>query len=316
MLVHLQYKHKEEYTAVTSKATLDTGALSRSAQRLITAVFQQLSPISHSSSGWKALTDSVCFCIAKDMLPYDAVTDPGFRHMLHMFEPRYVPPDRTTIARHYMPLLYEREKAKVTSTMASGLQHFAITSDGWSSQANHSYVSLTVHYINQQWETCYHLLETAESTTDNTAVNLATGLEEVLARWQLPLSKLSGATTDNARNITAALEILGWQQLGCFAHTLQLGVHKAMALPEMIRALGRAKRLVGHFHHSVKSTNVLHQKQKDLRHDEQHLIQTSYIHATVQLHTYLSHSIQCNVYYLTVNNFPFLIFIVFLSSLM
>ena len=88
-------------------------------------------------------------------------------------------------------------------------------------------------------------------------------------------------------------------------HTLQLGVHKAMALPEMIRALGHAKRLVGHFHHSVKSTNVLHQKQKDLRHDEQHLIQASYIHATVQLHTYLSHLIQCSVYYLTVNNFPF-----------
>ena len=33
MLVHLQYKHKEEYTAVTSKATLDTGVPSRSAQR-------------------------------------------------------------------------------------------------------------------------------------------------------------------------------------------------------------------------------------------------------------------------------------------
>ena len=140
MLVHLQYKHKEKYTAVTSKATLDTGVPSQSVQHSMTAVFQQLSPISRSSSRWKALTDSVCFCIAKDMLPYDTVTDLGFRHMLHTFEPRCVPPDRTTIARHYMPLLYEREKAKVTSAMASGLQHFAVTSDGWSSRANHSYV--------------------------------------------------------------------------------------------------------------------------------------------------------------------------------
>ena len=80
--------------------------------------------------------------------------------------------------------------------------------DGAHGQTTATYVSLTVHYINEQWETCYHLLETAESTTDHTAVNLATRLEEVLARWQLPLPKLSGATTDNARNITAALEIL------------------------------------------------------------------------------------------------------------
>ena len=50
MLVHLQYKHKEEYTAVTSKATRDTGAPSRSAQRSITDFFQQLSPISRSFS--------------------------------------------------------------------------------------------------------------------------------------------------------------------------------------------------------------------------------------------------------------------------
>ena len=41
----------------------------------------------------------------------------------------------------------------------------------------------------------------------------------------------------------------------------------------MKRALGRAKRLAGHFHHSVKSANVLRQKQKDLHHDEHSLIQ-------------------------------------------
>ena len=92
------------------------------------------------------------------MLPFDAVTDPGFRHMLPTFEPRY------TITRHYMPELYECVKAKVADAMASGMQYFAVTSDGWSSQASHSYVSLIVHYINEHWEICCHLLETAESS--------------------------------------------------------------------------------------------------------------------------------------------------------
>jgi len=278
MLVHLQYKHKDEYAEVVkAKASTDSGVPSRSTmahcQRSITSAFQQASAISRSSSRWRALTDSVCYCLAKDMLPFDAVTDPGFRHMLHTFEPRYIPPDRTTIARHYMPELYEREKEKVVSAMASGLQHFAITTDGWSSRANHSYVSLTVHYINEQWELCSHLLETTESSVSHTAANLATGLEEVLARWKLSLTSLSAATTDNAKNIVAALEILDCQRFGCFSHTLQLGVQKAMAVPEVARALRRAKQLVGHFHHSVKSTNVLRQKQKDLRHDELNLIQ-------------------------------------------
>ena len=40
-----------------------------------------------SSVRWKALTDSVCHCIAKDMLPVDTINDPGFRQMLHTIEP-------------------------------------------------------------------------------------------------------------------------------------------------------------------------------------------------------------------------------------
>ena len=107
--------------------------------------------IPRSSSRWKLLTDSVCYCIAKDMLPFVCVNDPGFRQMLHTFEPRYVPPDRTTIPRYYMPELYDQEKTRIMKAIATELQYFAFTSDGWSSRANHSYISLTVHYIDSQW---------------------------------------------------------------------------------------------------------------------------------------------------------------------
>ena len=276
MLVHLQYYHKGEYSDISSKTTVNAGRMStqlQEGQRSITEAFEQLSPIPRSSSRWKSLTNSVCYCIAKDMLPFDCVNDSGFRHMLHTFEPRYVPPDRSTITRHYMPELYDQEKTKVTEAIATELQYFAFTSDGWSSRANHSYISLTIHYIDSQWAVRCHLLETAEFTTNHTADNLAISLQDLLARWKLPMTCLSGATTDNARNIVLALDNLDWPHIGCFAHTLQLGVQKAMEVPEIARALGRAKRLVSHFHHSVKSTNVLRQKQKDLHHAEQNLIQ-------------------------------------------
>ena len=59
----------------------------------------------------------------------------------------------------------------------------------------------------------------------------------------------------------------------CFTHTIQLGVQKAMDLPEMSKAIGRAKRLVSHFNHSCKSSYVLRCKQQDLKHDKQCLIQ-------------------------------------------
>ena len=190
------------------------------------------------------------------MFPVNTVSDDGFRHMIQKFDPRYIPPDRTTFARNHIPALYEREKARVKKEVSSELQYFAVTTDGWTSRANCSYVSLTVHYINKSWEMCYHLLETAESTEDHTASSLAAAMKVALERWELKPERLSVAVTDNARNISLAIEQLNKLHVGCFAHTLQLGVQKAMELPEMAKVLGRAKILVSHFNHSCKSSNL------------------------------------------------------------
>ena len=136
--------------------------------------------------------------------------------MLHVFEPRYTLPVHTTISRSYMPALYAQEKAKVTKKIEG-------TTDGWSSRANNSYISLTVHYIDDQWSTCCHMLETAECTTDHTAANLATGLEEALEHWELPANNISVATTDNAKTITAAIKFFRLEAVRLLSAHLALG---------------------------------------------------------------------------------------------
>jgi hypothetical protein len=266
MLVHLQYNHRQEYNEVKATDSGVSGVTKVSQQPTITKVFEQLTPISKDSSQWQMLTKSVCYCIAKDMLPLSSVNDPGFKHMLKTFEPRYIPPERSALTRHFMLKLYEEEKTTVEKAIAKDMTYFAVTCDGWSSRASHSYTAVTLHYIDSNWQMRDHLLEVAASA--QTAQNLATGLEDVFSRWKLPISRLGGMTTDNARNTISALDSLEWSHLGCFAHTIQLGVHKAMEVPEVAKALGRARRLVGHFHHSVRSTNILRQKQKDLHHPE------------------------------------------------
>ena len=105
------------------------------------------------------------------------------------------------------------------------------------------------------------------------AYNLSGDLQESLTRWNLSEDKLVAVTTVNARNIVNAIEILSWQHFGCFAHTLQLRVMKTMQVPQVSKALGRARNLVGHFHHSSKSSYVLKQKQTDLHTDHLNLIQ-------------------------------------------
>ncbi len=84
---------------------------------------------------------------------------------------------------------------------------------------------------------------------------------------------MSAITTDNGRNICAAARHLGWTNLSCFSHTLQLGVERVLKLPQIIKAIARCKKIAKHFHHSCKSSYILKEKQKSLGHKELVVIQ-------------------------------------------
>jgi len=71
-------------------------------------------------------------------------------------------------------------------------------------------------------------------------------------------------TTDNGTNIVCAMELLQWNRVPCFSHTLQLAVEVLLKLP-VSRAL---RQLVGHFNRSAKSNQTdLHHKQLSLIQD-------------------------------------------------
>ena len=139
----------------TKVAKLPRGQLS------IEESFGKMMPLAQSSIRWKNLTSAVSQFLARDLVPIiDTVNDPGFRKMLKVFEPRYALPDWTTFSRHYLPSLYHKQKAMVSKKMASGLNYFAITTDCWTSRAQHSFMSLTVQYISAEWNLQSHILET------------------------------------------------------------------------------------------------------------------------------------------------------------
>ena len=91
MMVHLQYNHRTEFLKVKAKASTATQARSASQQKnkqpSINNLFELLQPIPQSSKRWKALTNSVCQYIAKDMMPFSTVTNVGFQKMLYTFAP-------------------------------------------------------------------------------------------------------------------------------------------------------------------------------------------------------------------------------------
>ena len=120
-------------------------------------------PLAQSSTRWKNLTSAVSQISCPNWYS-ERLNDRGFQKMLKVFKPRYAVPDQITFSRHYLPSLYHKQKAIVIEKMASGLKHFAITTDCWTSRAQHSFMSLTVHYISAKWNLQSHMLETGEIT--------------------------------------------------------------------------------------------------------------------------------------------------------
>ena len=74
LISHLQNNHTKVYTTMMQQSSdslkepLSTA--SKPLKRQLKDSFAAHSPLPHSTTGWKKLTEAVCYYIAKDMLPF------------------------------------------------------------------------------------------------------------------------------------------------------------------------------------------------------------------------------------------------------
>ena len=208
------------------------------------------------------------------MLPLHTVSGEEFLHKIKEFEPRYNPPGRRALTTNYLSSLYQQEMDRVKASLGDPAS-FAMTTDIWSSRTNNSYISYTFHYITDDGHDFImksHLLEVHEFPDSHTGENIMVELEEVFSRWSFSCPNLAAFVTDNGSNMIRAFNLLSWPCVCCFSHTLKLAVEEVFKIPAVSKALARLKRLVSHFHHSVKATYVLKQKQQLLQHRDLMLI--------------------------------------------
>ena len=101
---------------------------------------------------------------------------------------------------------------------------------------------------------------------DHNAANIAEVLSETLQQWKLEDSRFVGITTDSGSNIKVACEILGWIQLSCFGHNLNLAVSKGLNDSHVLRALRVCRSMVAAFSRSWKKKRdfEIAQEQKNL----------------------------------------------------
>ena len=113
MFTHLQRKHPHFYEKINAHKTKQSqvsssvkGVAPSGGQQTIKGAFQaKLNPNSPRALEY---TKSIGMFMAKDLMSFSVVDNPGFRNMVNTLEPRYQIPSRTHFAEKVVPQLYEK----------------------------------------------------------------------------------------------------------------------------------------------------------------------------------------------------------------
>lgn len=115
------------------------------------------SKISPSSQRGKAITAAMAQFIVKDLRPYSVVQNSGFKNLIQVLEPKYTIPSRQHFSEKVIPEIYTKVSAELKKELKGN--YVAITTDGWTSRATESYVTITSSHINHEWNIKNYVLQ-------------------------------------------------------------------------------------------------------------------------------------------------------------
>jgi len=95
---------------------------------------------------------------------------------MSLVAPQYAVPSRTTITSR-IGLLYEAEKAALMTELKT-CKSATITTDTWTSTSTDSYLTVTTHFVNDDWAMRSCVLMTRGMPERHTGANLADRLNE------------------------------------------------------------------------------------------------------------------------------------------
>ncbi len=90
------------------------------------------------------------------------------------------------------------------------------------------YMSLMVHFVNDDWTLWSICLQTAYFPDDHKGEIIAQGLKDALSSWNFAKDRLVCMTTDSGTNMIKALQDNESPNLQCFGHRLHNAIGKSL----------------------------------------------------------------------------------------
>ena len=118
-------------------------------------------------------------------------------------------------------------RAKLMTKIGSA-GYMSFTTDTWTtSQCTDSLLSVTAHWNGEDWKWQWAVVAACPMEGSHTADNIKEVIKGILTSWKVS-GRVHVFLRDNDINVSNGLRDAGVRSLGCFAHTLQLCVKKAL----------------------------------------------------------------------------------------
>lgn len=175
----------------------------------------------------KQITEAIARMMILDFQPFSLVEDAGFKRLMRVVEPRYQLPSRKYFSTTVLPKLYQDTIDQIQFKIKTQGSYFSCTTDLWESLADESYISLTLHYINDHYKRISIVLGAFEFPLEHTAKNISEIINGSLNKWNLDSKQIRCFVHDNARNMIASMRESNFESILCVNHTIQLAIKDA-----------------------------------------------------------------------------------------
>jgi len=150
----------------------------------------------------EAINQALANFVVQAYVPMKIVEHESFRHLMQLLNPQYEVPSRTTV-RARIDQQYDDAKKSLLSSL-QGSTSVALTTDSWTSNATEAYLTVTVHYIKDDWSMESRILMIRAMPERHTGENLAIRLKDCVDEFGLK-GRVEACVHDNARNIDLAI---------------------------------------------------------------------------------------------------------------
>ena len=152
-----------------------------------------------------------------------------------------------------LPKTYQELKARISSQLGeANAMHISFTSDIWTS--NHSvesFVSLTGHWIDQEFTRASAVLSAKHFPGSHTGENIAHMIRKMMTDWEIMGERQHILVCDGASNMVAGLQLADISSAHCFLHILDLVIKDSIFSQQTIIDLcAKVRRIATHFNHS------------------------------------------------------------------